>query len=236
MAQLPYTKILAVLAAPPEEREELAAAAEDISAAEIRRLTEERNKAAEAANVETNRAEQAEKTIEDLRAKLQESERLADQRLEDLKQAREETGEMIKSHNDEIGDLKARLLTAENNRVEVEKIPADYQNIKDELAEARRNARELMDAAAEAEERASAAEAELEEVRAENAQNGTSEFEKMHYAMKTFLMQCEMMAVRPERLLRDAERVLRDVKRLRDWCDAMSAAMSAVHTAEGAVV
>ena len=47
MATLPYTKILALLAAPPEEREKLAAAAEDMSAAEIRRLTEERNRAAE---------------------------------------------------------------------------------------------------------------------------------------------------------------------------------------------
>ena len=65
MATLPYTKILALLAAPPEEREELAAAAEDMSAAEIRRLTEERNRAAEAANSETVRADQAEKDAKD---------------------------------------------------------------------------------------------------------------------------------------------------------------------------
>ena len=60
VAQLPYTKILALLSAPPEEREELAEMAEDMSAAEIRRLTEERNRAAEAANTETARADQAE--------------------------------------------------------------------------------------------------------------------------------------------------------------------------------
>lgn len=235
MAQLPYTKILALLAAPPEEREELATAAEDMSAAEIRRLTEERNKAAEAANIESCRAEQAEKTIKELRAKLQESERMADQRLEDLKQAREMTGEMIKSHNDEIGDLKARLLTAENNRVEVEKIPEDYEIIKKKLAAAERSAQDLIEAAAEAEERASAAEAELEEARAENAQNGTSEYEKMHFAMKTFLMQCELMAVRPDRLMRDADHVRRDVERLRQWCDAMENALT-LHAVEGAVV
>ena len=63
VAQLPYTKILALLAAPPEEREELATAAEDMSAAEIRRLTEERNRAAEAANSETVRADQAEEAL-----------------------------------------------------------------------------------------------------------------------------------------------------------------------------
>ena len=35
VAQLPYTKILALISAPPEEREELAEMAEDMSAAEI---------------------------------------------------------------------------------------------------------------------------------------------------------------------------------------------------------
>ena len=60
VAQLPYTKILALMAAPKEDREALAETAESMSAAEIRKLTEERNKAAEAANMETARADQAE--------------------------------------------------------------------------------------------------------------------------------------------------------------------------------
>lgn len=219
MAQLPYTKILAVLAAPPEEREELAAAAEDMSAAEIKRLTEERNKAAEAANVESARAEQAEREAKEyydeiahLRTKIQ--------------------GLEAKSEK-----MKADLLTAENNRVEVEveKIPEDYEIMKARLAAAEKNAQELMDAAADAEERAAAAEAELEEARAESAQGGTSEYEKMHFAMKTFLMQCELMACRPEKLLRDAEKVQRDVDRLMTWCEAITRAMN-VHIVEGAVV
>lgn len=219
VAQLPYTKILAVLAAPPEEREELAAAAEDMSAAEIKRLTEERNKAAEAANVESARAEQAEREAKEyydeiahLRTKIQ--------------------GLEAKSEK-----MKADLLTAENNRVEVEveRIPEDYDIMKARLAAAEKNAQELMDAAADAEERAAAAEAELEEARAENAQGGTSEYEKMHFAMKTFLMQCELMACRPEKLLRDAEKVQRDVDRLMTWCEAITRAMN-VHIVEGAVV
>lgn len=219
VAQLPYTKILAVLAAPPEEREELAAAAEDMSAAEIKRLTEERNKAAEAANVESARAEQAEREAKEyydeiahLRTKIQ--------------------GLEAKSEK-----MKADLLTAENNRVEVEveRIPEDYEIVKARLAAAEKNAQELMDAAADAEERAAAAEAELEEARAESAQSGTSEYEKMHFAMKTFLMQCELMACRPEKLLRDAEKVQRDVDRLMTWCEAITRAMN-VHIVEGAVV
>lgn len=278
MAQLPYTKILAVLAAPPEDREELAAAAEDMSAAEIRRLTEERNKAAEAANIESSRAEQAEREAKEyydeiahLNVKIQNLEveaehayqrgrdetvnmnremqeriellqiekrdmetMIANQR-EDLKMSRAAGAEMIEKYESELSRLKSSLLTAENNRVEVEVVPEDYQRIREDLETARKTVAELMDAAADAEERAAAAEAELEEARAENATNGTSEYEKMHFAMKTFLMQCELMAVRPERLMRDAEKVRRDVERLRGWCDAMSQAMN-VQMAEGAVV
>ena len=54
--------------------------------------------------------------------------------------------------------------------------------------------------------------------------------------MKTFLMQCELMAVRPDRLMRDAEKVLRDVERLRIWCEAITTALANVQTAEGAVI
>lgn len=255
MAQLPYTKILAVLAAPPEEREELAAAAEDMSAAEIRRLTEERNKAAEAANVESARADQAERVAAELGKRIdsmeekhqqelatcdeearEEEREKAEKEIRHLKRLNEDLQSAGKRIMDERDDLKARLLTAENNRVEVEKIPEDYEIVKARLAAAERSAQELIDAAAEAEERAAAAEAELEETRAENAQNGTSEYEKMHFAMKTFLMQCELMACRPEKLLRDAEKVLRDVERLRIWCEAITTALTNVQTAEGAVI
>lgn len=318
VAQLPYTKILAVLAAPPEEREELAAAAEDMSAAEIRRLTEERNRAAEAANAETARADMAEEALKrseadakeiydknaSLRVEIQnlqvKLERVNDEKrrnemaqlktTEDLKtyahalesrledkeeemqrvlrqcdeEAREEEREKAKKTvedlqakvekeirhlrqvnedlqkaalkiMDERDDLRAKLLTAENNRVEVEKIPEDYEIIKKKLAAAERSAQDLIEAAADAEERAAAAEAELEEARAESAQSGTSEYEKMHFAMKTFLMQCELMACRPEKLVRDAEKVQRDVDRLMAWCEAIKRAMN-VHIVEGAVV
>lgn len=254
VAQLPYTKILAVLAAPPEEREELAAAAEDMSAAEIKRLTEERNKAAEAANVESARAEQAERFAEELGKRIdsmeekhqqelaacdeearEEEREKAEKEIRHLRQVNEDLRSTGQKIMDERDDLRAKLLTAENNRVEVETIPADYHLVKEALAESQKTVRELMDAAADAEERAAAAEAELEEARAESAQSGTSEYEKMHFAMKTFLMQCELMACRPEKLLRDAEKVQRDVDRLMTWCEAITRAMN-VHIVEGAVV
>lgn len=245
MAQLPYTKILALLAAPPEEREELATVAEDMSAAEIRKLTEERNKAAEAANMETARADALKEELEKTRSHYQSYVSEMAQKLDDKEaetqqllracdeEARAEEREKLQG---EIDDLRAKVLVAENNRVEVETVPDDYEIIKGKLARAEKSAKELIDAAAEAEERAAAAEAELEELRAEGQQAGPSDFEKMHFAMKSFLMQCEMMALRPEGLLRDADRARKDVERLRLWCDSMANALGSSCIGEGAVI
>ena len=231
VAQLPYTKILALLSAPPEEREELAEMAEDMSAAEIRRLTEERNRAAEAANTETARADQAEmdakmynqenaglrNEIQLLRNKLSIAQESAKDSRFNEKLAFDQLHEEQKKNEameDELEKTKAALLTAENNRVEVEVAPADYEELK-------RQQKELIEAAAEAEERAAEAEAALEEVRSENARSGISEYEKLHYAMKTFLMQCEMMACNTAGLVSDRDKVKRDVERLAQWCEVM---------------
>ena len=231
MAALPYTKILALLAAPPEEREELAGAAEDMSAAEIRRLTEERNKAAEAANTETARADQAEadaKRFYQDNASLRDKIMVLEDKLEKAEKERHEarcdlskSSEAYERQKNRIDELKAKLLEAENNRVEVEVMPKDYEALKRQQAE-------LIEAAAAAEERAAQAEAELEEARSENARNGVSDFEKLHLAMKTFLMQCELMALNPAGLLGDREKVQKDVERLQLWCEAMNDAMSVV--------
>lgn len=224
MAALPYTKILALLAAPPEEREELAGAAEDMSAAEIRRLTEERNKAAEAANTETARADQAEadaKRFYDENAKLNNKIQILKQNEKALVFTVDQYKDIKEKLENDVRDLKGKLLEAENNRVEVEVAPKDYDALKRQQAE-------LIEAAAAAEERAAQAEAELEEARSENARNGVSDFEKLHLAMKTFLMQCELMALNPAGLLGDREKVQKDVERLQLWCEAMSDAMSVV--------
>lgn len=246
MAQLPYTKILALMAAPKEDREALAEAAGDMSAAEIRKLTEERNRAAAAANTETVRADQAEEDAKrfnqenaSLRTQIQNLQAKLEKANDDKRQA--EAGcrilkNSIEKQSETIEDLRGKLIIAENQQqIEVEKIPEDYELIKAELAAAEREAKELIDAAADAEARAAAAEAALEDERNERTQSGASDFEKMHFAMKTFMMQCELMACRPEGLLHEKERVQKDVARLRQWCDAMDNALT-LHVAEGEVV
>lgn len=225
LAGLSYSKALALLSAPAEDREALADETEGKSAAEIKRLIEERNRAAEAANVESARADQAEHVAADLQAKLKETERMADQRLEDLKQARELTGEMIKSHNDEISDLKAKLLTAENNRVEVEKVvekvPDDYEQLKKQLENARRTNEDLITAAAEAAERAEAAEAELEAISAGTVQAEPA-WKTIKMAVDRFMMDTNfMLSASPAELNRDRKRIRGNVDLIASWARAM---------------
>ena len=214
MAGLPYTKILALLAAPPEEREELAQAAEDMSAAEIRRLTEERNKAAEAANMETARADQAEA---DAKMFNQEAANLRNQ----VSVLRNELNKQTQYNE----DLRGKLIYAENNRVEVEKrvevVPEDYERLKKEQ-------KELLDAAAKAEERANEAEAELERIQMDG--DGGKQPEKpvgilLNEAVNTFLCSCDMMTFDPVGLQRDAFAVRHGLENLQEWINRMQAAL-----------
>ena len=254
MAQLPYTKILALMAAPAEDREELAAMADDMSAAEIRRLTDERNRAAEAANAETARADQAEqdaKRFYDENASLRTELENANARLErekvksyneghkvGQKVAWDSIGEEMRDENRElqkqVQDLKeeleqkqADLLIAENNRVEV--VPADYEELK-------RRQTELIDAAAEAEERAAAAEEQLALLSC-RPEEKEEPWKVIKVAMTRFMADCEMLALNPAALARDQARIEAYLSRLEAWADQMRIAMAKVTPeAEGAVV
>ena len=68
MAQLPYTKALAMLALPASERESFAAENEDKSAAEIKRLIAERDQLKRERDSMSNAYEKARQTAEELRA------------------------------------------------------------------------------------------------------------------------------------------------------------------------
>ena len=256
MAQLPYTKILALMAAPPEEREALAEAAENMSAAEIRRLTDERNKAAAAANTETARADQAEKDAKmfnqeaanlrnkvnvlqnELNGKTQYADdlrRVLDEKEEEMQrllrkcdeEAREEEREKIQA---EIDDLREKLIIAENQQ-KIEIVPADYEQLK-------REREELIDAAADAEERASAAEEELERIQ---ANEGAARMERpvgivLGQAMNAFFSECEMMAFNPPELQRDAYAVRHCLEQINDWCRRMEEALETPVIREASVI
>lgn len=224
LAGLSYSKALALLSAPADEREALAEETEGKSAAEIRRLIEERNRAAEAANTETARADAAEA---DAKRFYGEIARLNTERAE--LEARME-------------QMQADLLTAENNRVEVEKIvekvPEDYERIKQQLENARRTNDDLISAAAEANERAEAAEAELEALAA-----GAEQKEPV---WKTFRMACQrftmdtncMLTAAPAELNRERKRILSELTIISSWVRAIQEIMDKAQQAdafEGAV-
>ena len=222
MAGLPYGKVLALLALPPEERESVAEQADEMSAAEIRRLTEERNKAAEAANAETVRADRAEadaKEYYDDAARLRQIVTNREHRIREL----------IKEHQTEMDEMKAKLLTAENNVVEVEKVPEDYERLKKEK-------QELLDAAAEAEERAAAAEAELEEVRAGGTGEADPAWKVLKVALTRFMADVEMLPLDPAELLVERSRVEANLTRLEAWTRQMRQALFSALPGEGAVV
>lgn len=244
MAQLPYTKILALMAAPKEDREALAEVAGDMSAAEIRRLTEERNKAAEAANSETARADQAEadakryydeigtlnKKIAELEAqkvKAYNEGHKVGQKVAwddiDVKGMAREINELRETRD----DLKAKLLEAENHRVEV--VPPDYDRLK-------REREELIAAAAEAEERATAAEAALEDAQNGQADGPDEPWKVLKVAITRFMADCELMPLDPQGLIRNEHKINTYLERLDKWGDQMRIAMAKAISAEGAVV
>lgn len=236
---LTYSKVLALLNAPEKDREDLSRLASEISAGQLKKLIEERNKAAEAANTESARADQAEadakryydeigtlnKKIAELeaqKAKAYNEGHKVGQKVAwddiDVKGMAREINELRETRD----DLKAKLLEAENHRVEVEKVvevaPADYEILK-------ANQKDLLAAAEDAEQRAAAAEAERDALL-----NGTAKAEKpmiiiLNEAMNGFFSQCELMPFNPEAWRHDKRSVSHCVQELEAWCKRMREAV-----------
>ena len=207
LESLPYTKALALLAAPREDREEIAEAAEDKSAAEIRKLIEERNRAAEAANAETTRANRAEAALKN-----------AESTIEALNDEKETTYSDLVRAEREIENIRGKLIEAENNRIEV--VPEDYERLKRD--------REILTAAAEeAEERVAELERKIEEL-----ESGAGEPVSRHSNAKfiqgridEFFRGVYIWPNSPKELIEDNWIIRKDVKRVRDWCEAMNRAL-----------
>lgn len=231
---LTYSKVLALLNAPEKDREDLSRLASEISAGQLKKLIEERNKAAEAANTETMRANEAEREAKQfydenaaLRNKIAELEYNRDgnrDMIQALRTSNETQQKEIEKLKTELDEKRAALLTAENNRVEVEVekrvevMPADYETLK-------ANQEDLLAAAEDAEQRAAAAEAERDALL-----NGTAKAEKpmiiiLNEAMNGFFNQCELMPFNPEAWQHDKRSVSHCVQELEAWCKRMREAV-----------
>lgn len=223
LASVGYSKALALLNAPAEEREALAEETEGQSAAEIRKLIEERNRAAEAANAETARANRAEAQAKE---------------YYDTIAHRNTRIRVLEDANDQ---LRAELLTAENNRVEVEKVvekvPEDYERIKKQLANAQRSADDLIEAAAAAEERAAAAEAELERISQGSASTAEPVWKILHMALTRFEMDVlPILNTPPGELSKGSEKIRRDLEMIRQWVKTFDDMLQRNLQSDGAVI
>jgi hypothetical protein len=209
LAALPYSKALALLSVPAEEREQVAREihAEDKSAQEIKRLIEERNKAAEAANAESVRAAQM---------------------------ARDR--DYWKTQAAQIEQERKQLEQREPQRIEVP--PADYADLKRRLAMTDQLEADMLAAAQAAEQRVREAEDRLAMMQAQGAgARPMGDLETLTEAVNRFIQDTQLMAVHPQDLARqekDADAIIRRLSR--HVIELQKAISEAAFQAEGAVV
>ena len=233
LARMRYGKVLALLAVPADEREAFAEEihAEDKSTEEIRRLIEERNKAAEAANAETARAAQIERDRDywKTQAGCIEQER---------KQAEQAKRDAVQRANILSQQLDDRINNPEKVEVRVEVPPADYDELKRKAAMADRNVDDALEAAQAAEQRARDAEDRLAMMEAQGGERQPmGELEQLTEAVNRFISATQMMAVNPGELARREKETDAIIRRLsRHVIELQKAVGEAAFQAEGAVV
>ena len=93
----------------------------------------------------------------------------------------------------------------------------------------------LLQAAAEAEQRAADAEAELEALKAGGAGQPEPVWKVLKVAMTRFMTDCEMMPLDPAAMAADKVRIEANLTRLEKWADMMRIALAGVVPGEGAV-
>ena len=138
-----------------------------------------------------------------------EMDRMADE-LERQIRGNVEISEGLKERDAEIRDLKAKLLAAENNRVEV--VPADYEQLKRDRAD-------LIEAAEAAEKKAAEAEERLEEMLREGgAGSGQEEdaYKILRGAVERFLGDADLLPTRAMELVHD-RRTAGQIQQLESW-------------------
>ena len=93
----------------------------------------------------------------------------------------------------------------------------------------------LLEAAANAEQRAANAEAELEALRAGGAGQQDPAWKVLKVAVTRFMTDCEMLPLDPAALIPEQARIMANIERLEKWTDMMRIAMAGAVPGEGAV-
>ena len=197
MATLPYSKAMALLALPAEEREGFAqeVGAETRTAAEIKKLIRERDEA--------------------LRA---------------LETANGELYDAQNERNKYRQEAEAWKQEAENRPATIQQVvetPDDYQALKMQAARHATEMQEALDAAADAEQRADAAEAELRHIKMREGSQDADRFSMAQGAANSFLMAVQLLPYDRQELgsAYNRQRYGILVKGIREWCDEMADAL-----------
>lgn len=212
LAELPPTKVLALLSLPADEREEFAQAnnVDSKSAAEIKRLIAERDQLKR----ERDEARDNWNTYQGSAIHWKQEADYRAQRIEELQ-------------------------TQEPRTVKVIEAPDDYQALKMAAAHHRAEMEEAAQAAEEAESRAAAAEAELARMKREGGGQPADRFATVQGAVNTFLMAVQLLPYDRQEMgnLYNRQRYASLVKSIREWCDEMADALEGgALDAEGAIV
>ncbi len=192
LANLPYTKVLPLLALPPEKREEIISdpKTDEMSAAELRKAVKAREEAEKRANSALQNYEDAAQKADDLAQQLKE----AQKQLEQAKAQGNRASDMNEQYADAVAKLQRQLEEAQKQasaahdappRVEYERVevpPADYDGLKARIAEAEQYAEE-------AERRAQEAQQEAQRLRMQQSGNDAPEddFIKLETACRDFV-------------------------------------------------
>lgn len=218
LAALPYGKALALLAVPAEEREQVAQEihAEEKSAAEIKRLIDQRNKAVEAANTESNRADRLARDRDYWKTQAEQ----ADAERRDMERALE------------------KMANQKTERTRVEVPPADYEEMKRRARMADQLVDDAERAAIEAEKRAQEAEERLSALESQGSGRPAPDgIEALGAAVAQFISATQMMLVNPGPLAareKDTDALIRQLSR--HVIDLQRAVSNAAFDGEGAVV
>lgn len=218
LAKLQPTTVLALLAVPAEEREQFAQEnhADEKSAAEIKRLIDQRNKAIEAANTESNRADRIARDLEYWKTQAEQVE--AERR--DMERALE------------------KMANQKTERTRVEVPPADYEEMKRRARMADQLVDDAERAAMDAEKRAQEAEERLAALESQGSgRPAPGGIEALGAAVAQFISATQMMLVNPGALAareKDTDALIRQLSR--HVIDLQRAVSNAAFDGEGAVV
>ena len=196
MATLPYSKAMALLALPAEEREGFAqeVGAETRTAAEIKKLIRERDEALRA--LETANGE-----------------------LYDAQNERNKYRQEAEAWKQEAENRPATIQ-------QVVETPDDYQALKMQAARHATEMQEALDAAADAEQRAMDAETRLAQLQMQQGHAPMGDFKRFTDAVADFFIANQMLPYQPQLLCgADAERYRAETLRVLNWANEMLAAL-----------